>query len=76
MFTLIALFILKAGLLLIVMAAGGLFAIYGVALRFVMGLEARPSTIRRFAWLCWGLAIAGVILFIYAGAALAQLVLV
>ncbi|MBB6191521.1 hypothetical protein FHS51_001748 [Sphingobium wenxiniae] len=75
MFAIVAFFILKAALLLVVMAAGGLFAAYGVALRIFMGMEARRSTIRRYGWLCWVLVAMGAIIFAYASAALIRLIL-
>lgn len=67
--------IVKAALLLIIMAIGGVMVAFGVTFRFVMGLEAHPSTIARFAWLCWGLASLGVLAFLYAGSGLAQIVM-
>ncbi|PNP99329.1 MULTISPECIES: hypothetical protein [Sphingobium] len=68
--------IIKAVLLLIIMAIGGIMVAFGITFRFVMGLEAHPSTIARFAWLCWGLAGLGVLAFIYAGSGLAQIAMV
>lgn len=64
--------IVKAVLLLVIMAIGGIMVAYGLIIRFVMGLEARPSTIARFAWLCWGCAGLGVLIFLYAGNGLAE----
>ena len=61
--------IIKAIMLLIIMAFGGVLVIYGALIRFVME---RPSTIARFGWLCWGMAGLGLALFIYAGSGFVQ----
>lgn len=71
----LAFLIVKAILLLIIMAIGGIMVAYGLVIRFVMGLEAHPSTIARFAWLCWGLVGIGILTFLYAGSGLARIVM-
>lgn len=67
--------IFKAALLLIIMAIGGILVAYGLVIRFVMGLEAHPSTITRFGWLCWGLSGIGLLIFLHAGDGLVQIAL-
>ena len=67
--------IIKAFMLLIIMAVGGVLVAYGVLIRFVMGLEANPSTIARFGWLCWGMVGLGLIAFVYAGSGFVQVAL-
>jgi hypothetical protein len=65
--------IVKVALLLIIMMIGGVMVAYGAIIRFVLGLEARPSTVARFAWLCWGLAGLGLAIFVYAGHGVARI---
>ncbi|MEJ7933668.1 hypothetical protein WG907_05255 [Sphingobium sp. AN558] len=67
--------IFKAFAFLLIMAMGSIFALYGVVIRFVMGLEAYPSTVRRFAWMAWGVALIGIVCFVFAAAGLARLIL-